>query len=110
VVVVEVDEPDVVPEFVPLEVVVFAPLTPVLLVAFHGCHTNNAISATTTMTATKLKVASDPPFSRSTEMLRSSIRQCPSGVAEGSRTQERAARYEPRGAADARHTQVSART
>jgi Kef-type K+ transport system membrane component KefB len=91
-VVVVVDEPDVVPGFVPLDVVVLAPFVCVLvlLVAFHGCHTKSAISATTTMTAIKLKVASDPPFSRSTEMLRSSIRQCPSGVPKGSSTQQAA--------------------
>jgi hypothetical protein len=46
-----------------------------VLVAFHGCHTKSAIKATTTMTATKLKAASDPPLSRATVMLRSSIRR-----------------------------------
>jgi hypothetical protein len=82
--VVLVDEPDVVPllvpEFVPVPVlwVVFVVFVRDVLVEFQGCHTKSAISATTTITATKLKVAKDPPFSRSTEMLRSSIRDSPS--------------------------------
>ncbi|MBV8299177.1 MAG: hypothetical protein JO083_06525, partial [Candidatus Eremiobacteraeota bacterium] len=80
VVVVVVDEPDV-PEFVPpCVVVVVVPLVWDVVVEFQGCHTKSAISATTTMTATKLKVARDPPFSRSTEMLRSSIRDMPPGI------------------------------
>jgi hypothetical protein len=86
-VVVVLVEPDVVPVLLELLTVVPLPSLRVVLVAFHGCHTKSAISATTTTTAIKLKVASDPPFSRSTEMLRSSIR---AGSSKGSSTQEAA--------------------
>jgi hypothetical protein len=55
----------------------------VVLAEFQGCHTKSAISATTTMTATKLKVASEPPLSRSIETLRSSIRDLPSAAGNG---------------------------
>jgi hypothetical protein len=83
-VVVVVVEPEFVP-FVPevppdpfgCVIVVLVLLLRDVLVEFQGCHTKSAISATTTMTATKLKVARDPPLSRSTEMLRSSIRDSP---------------------------------
>ena len=57
--------------------VVFVLLLRDVVVEFQGCHTKSAISATTTITATKLKVARDPPLSRSTEMLRSSICDLP---------------------------------
>jgi hypothetical protein len=72
VVVVVVDEPFV--PLVPLDccVVVFVVLRDVP-VTLQGCQTKSAINATTTMTATKLKAASDPPSSRETEMLRSSM-------------------------------------
>src|SRR5581483_9074190 len=83
-VVVVVPEPDVPPPVVPplsgCELVVFVVLR-VVLVWFHGCHTKSAISATTTITATRLKVARDPPLSRSIVTLRSSIRLLPPVVA-----------------------------
>jgi hypothetical protein len=71
-----VDEPGFDPVF-GCVTVVFVLFERDVLLEFHGCHTKSAISATTTMTATRLKVASEPPFSRSTVTLRSSIRDPP---------------------------------
>jgi hypothetical protein len=72
VVVVVLEPPPVVP-LLWVVFVVFVVLVRVLPPWFQGCHTKRAISATITMTATKLKVATDPPLSRSTVTLRSSI-------------------------------------